>query len=111
MKIGGDYTFDGPQELVWQTLLDPATLVTVLPGADKLDQVGDNEYEAALTIKVGPIQGQFMGKVKLEDIQPPNAYTMQVDGRGAPGFVKATGHLTLAAEGDRTKMTYQEEPT
>jgi len=107
MKIGGDYIFDGPQDLVWQTLLDPTTLVKVLPGADKLEQVGDNEYEAALTIKVGPIQGQFMGKVKLEDIQPPNAYTMQVDGRGAPGFVKATGHLTLAPEGERTRMTYQ----
>jgi uncharacterized protein len=107
MKIGGDYTFDGPQELVWQTLLDPTTLAQVLPGADKLEQVGDNEYEAALTIKVGPIQGQFMAKVTLEDIQPPNAYTMQVDGRGAPGFVKATGHLTLAPDGDRTKVSYR----
>jgi carbon monoxide dehydrogenase subunit G len=107
MKIGGEYTFDGPQELVWQTLLDPVTLARVLPGADKLDQVGENEYEAALTMKIGPIQGQFMGKVKLENIQAPTSYTMQVDGRGAPGFVKATGHLTLTAEGSRTRMTYE----
>ena len=106
MKVGGEYTFDGPQDLVWQTLLDPVTLARVLPGAEKLEQVGENEYEAALTMKVGPIQGQFMGKVKLEDIQPPNAYTMLVDGRGAPGFVKATGHLKLAADGPRTRMTY-----
>lgn len=106
MKIGGEYTFDGPRDVVWQALLDPATLARVLPGADKLEQVGDNEYEAALTMKVGPVQGQFLGKVKLENIQPPESYTMHVDGRGAPGFVKATGNLKLAPEGDRTRLTY-----
>jgi uncharacterized protein len=106
MKIDGEYTFDGPQQLVWQTLMDPATLVRVLPGAEKLEPAGDNEYEAALTIKVGPVQGHFMGKVKLENIQPPDGYTMSVDGRGAPGFVKATGHLKLAPDGNRTRLTY-----
>lgn len=107
MKISGEYHFDGPQDLVWQTLMDPVTLAGVLPGAEKLERVGENEYEAALTMKVGPVQGKFMGKVKLENIRAPNAYTMVVDGQGAPGFVKATGHLTLAGEGDRTRMTYE----
>ncbi len=107
MKVSGEYLFDGPQQLVWETLLDPEVLASVLPGCEKLDLVGENEYEGALKIKVGPVQGQFMGKVKLEDIRPPNAYTMQVDGRGAPGFVKATGHLALEAAGAQTKVTYE----
>jgi carbon monoxide dehydrogenase subunit G len=107
MKVAGDYTFDGPQQLVWDTLLDPEVLASVLPGCEKLDLVGENEYEGALKIKIGPVQGQFMGKVKLEDIQAPDSYTMQVDGRGAPGFVKATGHLKLAASGDQTGVTYE----
>lgn len=107
MKVAGDYTFDGPQQLVWDTLLDPEVLASVLPGCEKLDLVGENEYEGALKIKVGPVQGQFMGKVKLEDIQPPDAYTMQVDGRGAPGFVKASGHLKLAASGAQTVVSYE----
>jgi len=107
MKVSGEYLFDGPQQLVWDTLLDPEVLASVLPGCEKLDLVGENEYEGALKIKVGPVQGQFMGKVKLEDIQAPDSYTMQVDGRGAPGFVKATGNLALAAEGAQTKVTYE----
>jgi carbon monoxide dehydrogenase subunit G len=106
MKIGGEYLFDGPRDLVWQTLLDPATLVRVLPGAEKLEPLGNNEYEAMLTLKVGPVQGQFQGRVKLENIQPPDGYTMVVDGRGAPGFVKATGNLRLAPEGERTRLSY-----
>ena len=75
MKVGGDYTFEGPQDLVWETLLDPVVLASVLPGCEKLELVGDNEYEGALKIKVGPVQGQFMGKVKLENIAPPDSYT------------------------------------
>ena len=106
MKMGGDYTFDGPQDLVWAMLLDPVVLAQVLPGAEKLDRTGENEYEGALKMKIGPIQGDFAGKVRLEDIDAPNGYTMQVDGRGAPGFVKATGHLKLSADGERTRLVY-----
>lgn len=106
MKIGGEYTFDGPQDVVWEALLDPQVLASVLPGAEKLDLVGENEYEGALKLKVGPVQGQFMGKVRLEDIQPPESYTMHVDGKGAPGFVKAVGHLKLTGEGDTTRLDY-----
>ncbi|HSM61650.1 MAG TPA: carbon monoxide dehydrogenase subunit G [Longimicrobiales bacterium] len=106
MKIAGEYDFDGPQPLVWETLLDPEVLASVLPGCEKLDVVGQDEYEGALNIKIGPVQGQFMGKVKLENIQPPDSYTMQVDGRGQPGFVKATGNLALAAAGEVTRVTY-----
>lgn len=106
MKVGGEYVFDGPQEIVWETLLDPDVLARVLPGAEKLELVGENEYEGALKMKVGPVQGQFMGRVKLEDIRAPSSYTMHVDGRGAPGFVKATGHLELHGQGESTRMAY-----
>lgn len=106
MKIGGEYLFDGPPDVVWQTLLDPAALVRVLPGAEKLEPLGNDEYEAMMTLKVGPVQGQFQGRVKLENIQPPVGYTMVVDGRGAPGFVKATGNLKLSPDGAGTRLIY-----
>jgi carbon monoxide dehydrogenase subunit G len=106
MNVSGEYLFDGPRDLVWETLLDPDVLASVLPGCEKLELVGENEYEGALKIKVGPVQGEFVGKVKLEDLQPPESYTMQVDGRGAPGFVKATGNLELAPADDQTRVSY-----
>lgn len=106
MKVSGEYTFGGTQELVWDVLQDPAVLASVLPGCEKLELVGENEYEGALKIKVGPVQGKFMGKVKLADLQRPDSYTMHVDGQGAPGFVKAMGKLTLAPAGDSTSLTY-----
>ena len=59
-----------------------------------------------LNIKVGPVQGKFQGKVNLSDVEEEKGYTMKVDGRGAPGFVKATAAIKLTPEGDATKMEY-----
>jgi carbon monoxide dehydrogenase subunit G len=106
MKIAGDYLFAAPRPLVWEALLDPTVLAAVLPGAERLDLTGENEYEGQLKIKVGPVQGDFLGKVRLEDIQPPSSYRMDIDGRGAQGFVKARAVLGLAEEGSGTRLTY-----
>ncbi|MCB1034550.1 MAG: carbon monoxide dehydrogenase subunit G, partial [Acidobacteria bacterium] len=95
MKIAGDYTFEAPQAMVYEALQDPEVLTAVMPGCEKLDKIGENEYEGALNIKIGPVQGKFMGKVRLENLREPEGYTMHVDGRGAPGFVKAQAEIQL----------------
>ena len=39
---------------------------------------------------------------------PPESYTLTVDGRGAPGFAKGTGHVQLIDQGDdATLMKYE----
>jgi uncharacterized protein len=106
MKIAGDYTFEAPRDLVWEALNDPDVLAQIMPGCEKLVQLGENEYEGALNIKVGPVQGVFQGLIKLTDISAPESYKMQVDGKGAPGFVKGVGGVILEAQGDTTLMHY-----
>jgi carbon monoxide dehydrogenase subunit G len=107
MKVAGEYTFDAPIDLVWHALQDPNILASILPGCDKLEQKGENEYVGGLNIKVGPVQGKFNGHIKLENVRPLEGYTMVVDGSGPAGFVKATGGLTLAAQGDKTHIDYE----
>lgn len=109
MKIAGEYTFDAPRAEVWAGLLDPEVLAKTMPGCEKLELVGDNEYEGVLNIKVGPVQGKFQGKVKLEEIREPEGYTMKVDGRGAPGFVKAAAPIELIDQGDKTLLKYDSD--
>jgi len=100
MKVVGSYTFDASPQAVWDGLQDPEILAATMPGCDKLELVGENEYEGILNIRVGPVQGKFQGKIRLEDVDPPNGYTMVVDGKGAPGFVNATAVVSIVAEGD-----------
>ncbi len=106
MELAGDYLFDAPQAVVWDALLDPNVLGAVMPGGKGFEQLGENQYSGVLEVKVGPVQGTFQGKITLSDIQPPESYNMEVDGKGAPGFVKATGGLRLETRGSQTYMEY-----
>ena len=105
MKLAGDYKFEAPVAEVWKALLDPVVLAAVMPGCEKLELV-DGAYVGELNIKVGPVQGKFQGKVILSDVEDEKGYTMTVDGRGQPGFVKANAAVKLTPVGEETTMEY-----
>jgi carbon monoxide dehydrogenase subunit G len=105
MKLAGDYLFEATVPEVWSALFDPVILAAVMPGCEKLELV-DGHYVGEIKVKVGPIQGNFTGKVDLKDKVEPVSYTMIVDGRGAPGFVKATAMVKLQSEGEGTRVFY-----
>ena len=107
MNLEGSYTFEAPQKEVWKALLDPDVLAKTLPGCEKLEQIGDNEYKGMIKIKVGPVQGKFEGVVTLTNLQEPDSYQMTVDGKGAPGFMKGEGNVRLEGQGDSTVMHYE----
>ena len=94
MKLAGDYKFEAPVAEVWKALLDPVVLAAVMPGCEKLELV-DGAYVGELNIKVGPVQGKFQGKVILSDVEDEKGYTMTVDRRGQPGFVKANAAVIV----------------
>lgn len=110
MKLEGTYVFDGPRDQVWGIVRDPEILATALPGTQSLEQVSENEYAGKMHVRVGPVSGVFSGRLVVSDEVPPESYTLSVDGRGAPGFAKGTGHVRLLEhEGDRTLMEYDGE--
>lgn len=106
MKIEGTYTFDAERDIVWQAFLDPEILAKTLPGCEKLEQVDENKYKGVIKVKVGPVQGQFQGAVSLSDLQPPERYHMQVNGRGPAGFVNGEGNIKLEDQGETTLLHY-----
>ena len=107
MDIKGEYTFDAPRDIVWNALRDIDVLAQIMPGGEGFAEVGENQYTGNLKIKVGPVQGKFKGDIQLLDIVEPESYSIKVDGKGAPGFVKATGSLNLTDNGDTTHMAYE----
>jgi carbon monoxide dehydrogenase subunit G len=107
MELTGEYTFDAPRDRVWAFMLDPEMLRQCLPGCEKLDQVGPDEYTATMKIGIAMIRGTFQGRVKISDKQEPERYTMAVDGSGPQGQVSGTGTLELVEEGGRTTVRYR----
>ena len=106
MKIEGEHTFDAPRDVVWQTVQDPDVLANVLPGCEDFHEVGENQFEGLLKIKVGPVQGKFKGNVELSDLVEPESYKLRVRGKGPPGFVDGKGELRLEDAGAQTVLHY-----
>jgi carbon monoxide dehydrogenase subunit G len=110
MKLEGHYEFEAPLRAVWNALQDPEMLAATLPGCDKLTREG-NQFTGELNVKIGPVQGKFDGKVDMTEIVEPESFTMLVDGRGGPGFVKASAKVKLTPEGDKTRIDYDADVT
>jgi 2-furoyl-CoA dehydrogenase large subunit len=102
---GGHFVPAKPSE-VWRTLLDPTALAAVIPGCHELDLVGDNSYHADVSLGVGPVRGRFSADVALSDLVEPEKVTLSGGVIGPLGASKGTGHITLTAEGDGTRVTY-----
>jgi carbon monoxide dehydrogenase subunit G len=110
VKLGGEYLFDGPREAVWDIVRDPEVLATALPGTQSLEQVSENQYAGKMHVRIGPVSGVFSGKIVVSDEVPPESCTLSVEGKGAPGFGKGTGHVQLSEqEGDKTLLRYDGE--
>ena len=111
MKLNGNYTFDAPRGLVWQSLLDPEVIARILPGCEKMEMTAENEYKAAMTVRVGPVQGKFQGTVQLTDLKEEESYQLTVEGRGPTGFLKAQGEIRVedASEEGKTDLHYDVE--
>lgn len=106
MQLSGEYTFDAPPETVWTFMLDPDVLMACLPGCERLDVVGEDEYTATMTIGVAMIKGKYEGRVKISDKQEPTSYRMLVEGKGPQGQVSGDGLLELSPTGTGTLVKW-----
>jgi uncharacterized protein len=104
MKIEGEHVFKGPQQEIWNMFMDPNVLASALPGTQALNKVSENEFEGTINLKIGPVSGSFAGKLSMSDIKEPEACTLTVDGKGAPGFAKGVGHVHYTDLGDGTTL-------
>jgi uncharacterized protein len=96
MEMLGNRRLPITQQQAWEALNDPGTLQKCIPGCDKFEPAGDNEYTVALAVKIGPVSAKFNGKVKLAEIMPPDSYRLSFEGQGGvAGFAKGSSSVSL----------------
>ena len=107
MKLEGTHDIPVPRQRVWEAFLDPEQLRQAIPGCEKLEAVGNDEYKATMKIGVAAVKGTFEGKVRLSDKKPPDSYRLAVEGSGGPGFIRGETVITLSdADGGGTRVSY-----
>ncbi len=96
MDISGSYFIPADKQTVWQALNDPDVLRACVPGCESLEQTSDTEFEATAAVKVGPVKAKFKGAVSLENLDPPNSYTISGSGKGGvAGFASGQAGVRL----------------
>ena len=95
------------QQQAWDALNDPAVLKTCIPGCDKVEPSGDNQYAIGMSLKIGPVSARFSGKIVLSDINPPTSYKINFEGQGGPaGFGKGESNVTLTPNEEGCQLAY-----
>ena len=107
MKLTGENRINASPQEVWHALNDPAILKQAIPGCDTLEKVDDTHFKATVTTKIGPVQAKFTGEVELQDLDPPNGYTISGKGSGGvAGNARGAAKVKLEPDGNGTKLTY-----
>ena len=58
--------------------------------------------------KVGPVKATFKGQVRLENLNPPESYTLVGEGKGGvAGFAKGSADVKLTEVPEGTQLDYK----
>ena len=107
MKMASEQQIAAPRERVWEALNDPEILRSSIPGCQSLDKEADDRFTATVEVKVGPIGARFKGTVSLADLDPPNGYTLNLEGNGGiAGSAKGSAKVRLREHAGGTLVSY-----
>ena len=95
------------QQQAWDALNDPAVLKVCIPGCDKVEASGENQYAIGMALKIGPVSAKFKGNIELSDIHPPESYKLSFEGQGGPaGFGKGSAAVVLTPNDTGCELAY-----
>ena len=81
MLIEGKFTMKAPIQEVWDFLLQPGTIVSCIPGAEKMVAIDDKTWEGIVKDKVGIISVKLNFTQTFADVEPPKH--LKAVGRGS----------------------------
>jgi uncharacterized protein len=92
-KIAERFEVQAPVERVWKYLIDPASVVQCLPGAELLESQDDRNFTGAIKVKVGPLSMSYKGKGTFTEVND-ETHTVRMVGEarevGGSGSTKVT---------------------
>jgi carbon monoxide dehydrogenase subunit G len=107
MDMQGNRSLAITQQQAWDALNDPAVLKACIPGCDKVEATGENQYAVGMAVKIGPVAAKFAGKILLSDIVAPESYKINFEGQGGmAGFGKGTAEVRLTSNGTGCELDY-----
>src|SRR5438105_1304185 len=107
-EISKTFVVHAPAAQVWEFLTDPQRVAKCLPGAAVTGKLDDKTWAGTMTVKVGPVQSSYKGKVTFERLDAAArsaeivATGQDVRGRGGADLRLSS---SLKEQGDGTEVT------
>src|SRR4030065_2356392 len=80
MLMEGKFTLKAPIQKIWDTLLEPETLLSCIPAAEKIERVDEKTYDCVVKQKVGPISVKFKFRSVITKMEPPVHIEVEAEG-------------------------------
>jgi uncharacterized protein len=107
LEMTGEYDLLISRVAVWSALNNPALLQRCIPGCESFEQISETEFAVVVRVAVGPVKARFKGKVRLQDLDPPQGCTIVGEGEGGiAGFAKGNAAVLLIDAAGGTKLSY-----
>src|SRR5260221_1005220 len=74
-----------------------------------MEKTGEDSYDAHLKIGVAGIKGSYVGKIWIDEKTPPESFTLRVEGKGAPGWLKGTARIQISPKGEGSELRCEAE--
>jgi carbon monoxide dehydrogenase subunit G len=114
MLLEGKFTLKAPAQKIWDILLEPETLRSCIPGAEKIERVDEKTYDCVVKQKVGPISVKFKFKSTITKMESPRH--IEVEGEGediakAGHFVQKSIVEIQEISPDEVEVSYKTDAT
>jgi carbon monoxide dehydrogenase subunit G len=111
MNIRGSRTLDAPRDVVFAAILDPNTLLGVIPGCREIEKTADDEYRGRISLRLPGMVGSYRTVVRVVETDGPSYGRLEGEVVGALGSI--TGHATfrLTDLDGRTTVEYEGQAT
>ena len=105
MKLQHQTEVGAKPDDVWAFLQDTRAVVQCMPGAELVDELGDDQYEGLLRVAIGPLKMNYAGKASVVE-RNTEAHRMVIDasGRDKRGSGAVTGARTAPGGGRRYRV-------
>jgi hypothetical protein len=107
MKIAGQSTLDAAVESIWPLIFDSRTLLELLPGCERVEQVAPDEYRGRMTQRIPAIAGTYETWVKVLKYEAPSFCQIQGEATGSGGSVRGEASFTLQPDARQTRIEYE----
>lgn len=96
VKLSKTFEVNAPSKDVWNFMTDVKKVSTCIPGAEYLEDLGDNKHSVLLVVKVGPIKSKYRGEVFLKNLDEEKQ-VIEIEGKGTD--IKGKGGANMELNG------------